>query len=103
MLPAEALRMSRLALGATAMEKPSSWLLKLIQSGKLLHVGHAIPREIGKHTRQQDDAFGTLLLSETGGATVVNFRGAGYPPKLTPLEARTRQKYLVFVVRPLKR
>jgi hypothetical protein len=57
--------MSRLALGASAMEAPSPALLTYIRSGKLLHVGHAIPRPLHR-SREGDNAVAGVMFGEDG-------------------------------------
>lgn len=62
---AAALRASRRALLASAVEPPSDQLVALVRSGKLKDVGHAIPRSADRD-HSVDDAVHALLLGSDG-------------------------------------
>lgn len=68
--PAEALRTSRLALGASQTEMPSQQLLKLIQAGKLLDIAFALPRPFFKDAGSLENA--TTISFGAGGTPTVN-------------------------------
>jgi hypothetical protein len=63
---AAAFLLGRQSLGAPQQVQPSVHLVRLIQSGKLKHVGWAIPKLVGVSARDADVTVGFLLDSRGG-------------------------------------
>jgi hypothetical protein len=59
---ADALQTSRLSYAATEYSPASASLLKLVQSGRLMKVGHALPRALAAANSQTDYADAVLIM-----------------------------------------
>lgn len=73
------------AVGASASQRPSEKLIELVRSGKLVSVGHAIPRLLA--TAQAGDeanAIGSMLFTEAG--TIIQ-QGKNAPPPVPSSQA----------------
>ena len=84
-----AFRTVRLALGASATQQPSEQLKKLIQVGKLMDVGQALPRAllyVRSGAAAADNTVGSFDFTEGGGITAFSKYSLD-PPPLTSSDA----------------
>lgn len=69
------------AFGSAEYEPSPSILKKLIQSGKLINVGDAVPRRVGVRTDAPNDTTSTLSFNADGSATRLVTTTVGAPLK----------------------